>query len=114
MGIPVRRIQDPVHGLMEFFGLEAAVVDVLSTPELQRLRKVRQLGLAHLVFPGAEHSRLAHSIGAAYVAVRFLRHLRETTQSILPPSFAPNEETVRDAGLAALCRKGGCSCRPFR
>lgn len=103
----VRRIQDPVHGLMEFQGLEGAVVDVLSTPELQRLRKVRQLGLAQLVFPGAEHSRLSHSIGAAYVGIRFIRHLSHHAEAILPPSLAPDEETVRDVALAALCHDLG-------
>ena len=72
-----QRVQDSVHGLMEFRGMETLVIEVLRTPEIQRLRRIRQLGLAHLVFPGAEHSRLVHSLGAAYLAIRFGRHLQD-------------------------------------
>jgi HD superfamily phosphohydrolase len=55
----------PVHGKVELLLAEMAVVD---HPAFQRLRRVRQLGLAHLVFPGCTHSRFEHSIGAAHVA----------------------------------------------
>ncbi len=58
--------------------METLVIEVLRTPEIQRLRRIRQLGLAHLVFPGAEHSRLVHSLGAAYLAIRFGRHLLDS------------------------------------
>jgi len=87
---------------MEFHGMETSVVEVLRAPELQRLRRVRQLGLAHLVFPGAEHSRLAHSIGASYLAIRFARHLREATRDFLVPLLRPNESAIRDFAIAAL------------
>jgi uncharacterized protein len=98
----IRRVQDSVHGLMDFEGLESIVIDTLQTPELQRLRRIRQLGLAHLVFPGAEHSRLVHCLGASYVAVLFGRHLREVTRSSLAQSLRPNEWAIRDLALAAL------------
>src|SRR5262245_15251917 len=103
----VQRIQDSVHGLMEFRGMEAVVVDLLRTPELQRLRKIRQLGMAHLVFPGAEHSRLVHSLGAAFLAIRFGRHLQEKVGEYFIPILCPDEATTRDLGVAALCHDLG-------
>lgn len=103
----VQRIQDSVHGLMEFRGMEAVVIDLLRTPELQRLRRIRQLGLAHLVFPGAEHSRLVHSLGAAFVAIRFGHQLHEKALDLLAAPLMPDETTIRDLAVAALCHDLG-------
>lgn len=103
----VRRVQDPVHGLMEFFGVESVVIDVLRTPELQRLRRIRQTGLAYLVFPGAEHSRLVHSLGASFLALRFGRHLQEASRGVLADLLAPTEVSIRDFAVAALCHDLG-------
>jgi HD superfamily phosphohydrolase len=58
-------IRDSIHGnikLNEFF------IKLLNSPELQRLYNIKQLGFAHLVFPGAHHSRLEHSLGTYYIA----------------------------------------------
>jgi HD superfamily phosphohydrolase len=53
---------DPVHGFVSVpHGLLLALVE---QPEVQRLRRIRQLGVGHLVFPGAEHSRFGHALGA--------------------------------------------------
>lgn len=60
-------LRDPVHGVVALAPVERALLD--TTP-MQRLRRIRQLGLTHLVFPGAEHSRFVHSVGAAHVAGR--------------------------------------------
>jgi len=87
--------------------METSVVEVLRAKELQRLRKIRQLGLAHLVFPGAEHSRLVHSLGAAYLAVRFARQLSHATSEFLIPTLRPSESSVRDLAVAALCHDLG-------
>jgi len=92
---------------MEFRGLETIVVDVLRTPEIQRLRRIRQLGLGHYVFPGAEHSRLVHSLGAAWLAVRFARQLREAARDYLPEALRPSENAIADLALAALCHDLG-------
>lgn len=98
----IQRVQDSVHGLMEFEGMETSVVEVLRAPELQRLRRVRQLGLGHLVFPGAEHSRLVHSIGAAHLATRFGRHLSKVSWDVLVDFLRPTSSQIRDLALAAL------------
>jgi HD superfamily phosphohydrolase len=103
----MRRIQDAVHGLMEFRHSEAAVIDVLSTPELQRLARIRQQGLTYRVFPAAEHSRLIHSLGTAYLAVRFCQQLIDTSDSAIPAEARISREDVRCIALAALCHDLG-------
>lgn len=103
----LERVQDAVHGLMKFRGLETAVIRLLETRELQRLRRISQLGLASLVYPGAEHSRHAHSLGAAYLAIRFGRQLQETAAEFLPPLLHPGPVEIRDLAIAALCHDLG-------
>jgi len=78
-----------------------------GSPELQRLRRIRQLGLAHFVFPGAEHSRLVHSLGAAHLAIRFARQLHECAKGFLIPFLTIEQTSVRDAALAGLCHDLG-------
>src|SRR5918996_5097785 len=63
------RIADPVHGYVDFTGIERVILD---HPVSQRLRHVMQNGLACLVFPEAVTSRLSHSLGAMHLASRFL------------------------------------------
>lgn len=65
-------IKDPVHGDVEVG--EAALV-LLDSPPLQRLRHVRQLGFAHLVYPGANHTRFEHCLGTMHLASLLCRHL---------------------------------------
>jgi hypothetical protein len=61
------RIRDPIHGTIDVSGEEKAVID---SRYYQRLRHVRQLGFGDLAFPGATHTRHAHSLGAMHVASR--------------------------------------------
>ncbi len=58
-------VRDPVWGDIV---LPDALKSLLDAPEMQRLRRVRQLGLAYLVYPGAQHSRFEHSLGTAHAA----------------------------------------------
>jgi hypothetical protein len=60
-------IHDPVHGSIRLSGL---VLELVDTPEVQRLRGIKQLGLANLVFPGANHMRFEHALGTAYLVER--------------------------------------------
>lgn len=62
---PGKVITDPVHSDIHLNKLEVALVD--SRP-FQRLRRIRQLGNTHLVYPGAVHTRFSHSLGALRVA----------------------------------------------
>lgn len=71
-------LRDPVHNLISLEGEEGALLlGLIDTPEFQRLRRIRQLGLAFLTYPGAEHSRWVHSVGVCHIARRMLDVLRE-------------------------------------
>ncbi len=70
-------LRDPIHG---FVGTEDIERDIIDSPIFQRLRKIRQLALASLVYPGAVHSRFEHSIGAMHVAGSIAARLGLTPQ----------------------------------
>lgn len=62
-------IKDPVHGTMQFTTMEDHwVKPFIDSPNFQRLRHIKQLGLGDYIFPGATHSRFNHCLGCAYVA----------------------------------------------
>ncbi len=58
-------IHDAVHGSIK---VEEPLLSILETPEVQRMSNIRQLGLNYLVFPGANHTRLEHSLGVSHLA----------------------------------------------
>jgi hypothetical protein len=60
-----KTIRDPIHGDIKLDGL---FLDLIEAPEIQRLYNIKQLGFAHLVFPGAHHTRLEHSLGTYHMA----------------------------------------------
>ncbi len=95
-------LRDPVHGLIAFDGTSERVVrSLLDTREVQRLRRVRQLGLASLVFPGAEHTRFSHAIGTAHVMQALLDRI-DACSDDLPADQKLDEEARADALAAAL------------
>ncbi len=65
-----QRLRDPVHDLIEFDdgAFEKMIWSLLETTAFQRLRRIRQLGFSDFVFPGATHSRFAHSVGVFHTA----------------------------------------------
>ncbi|HPJ30447.1 MAG TPA: HD domain-containing protein [Methanothrix sp.] len=65
-------IRDPIHGYVE---LDSLATDLIDTREMQRLRWIKQLGLASLVYPGANHTRFEHSLGAYHLSGLLARHL---------------------------------------
>ena len=71
--MPKKEFRDAVHGDIEFDNFEC---DVINTPEFQRMRGIRQLGLGHLVYPSAQHSRFEHSMGVAHMATRIVEAVR--------------------------------------
>jgi len=97
-----RRLRDPVHGLIVFE--EGNKIDMLAwslvdAPEFQRLRRIRQLGVSELTFPGAVHTRFSHSIGVFHTARQLVTVLRrELTRN--QKSF--DEPRAESALVAAL------------
>lgn len=67
-------IRDPVHDIIVFDDTpcDRLLLSLIDTREFQRLRRIKQLGMSDMVFPGANHSRFSHSIGAMHVARRLL------------------------------------------
>jgi HD superfamily phosphohydrolase len=71
---PDKLIRDPLWNTIR---LDRTAVRIIDTAEFQRLRYIRQLGLAHLVYPGATHTRFDHALGVYHLTVTALRHLRD-------------------------------------
>ncbi|WP_164856283.1 HD domain-containing protein [Lujinxingia sediminis] len=70
--------RDPIHDIISLDlsdEAESLLFDLMRTSTVQRLRRVKQLGLASLVYQGAEHSRFAHSMGVAHIARRMVASL---------------------------------------
>jgi HD superfamily phosphohydrolase len=99
-----QRIRDPVHGLITFrksVELEQLAWALLDAPEFQRLRRIKQLGPADLVFPGATHSRFAHCVGVFHTARGLLEIIRREIGK------AYDEPRAEVAVLAALLHDVG-------
>ncbi len=67
-------IRDPVHNIIPFDDnqWDRLLLELINAREFQRLRRIRQLGVSNFVFPGADHTRFAHSIGVMHTARMFL------------------------------------------
>src|ERR1035438_7411583 len=99
-----KQVNDPVWGTVELLPWEVALLD---TPLLQRMRGVRQLGLAHLVFPGASHGRLEHIIGVVgaieeathALSRQIARWNRNNKNQQIPPIDDAERYAIRLAGL---------------
>ena len=68
-----RIIKDCIYGHIHIPDL---CVKFMDTPEFQRLRRVKQLGMAHYVYPSAVHTRFEHSLGVMHLAGKMVEHLR--------------------------------------
>lgn len=91
---PGKVIRDP---LWETVHLDPTAVSIVDTAEFQRLRYIRQLGLAHLVYPGATHTRFDHALGVYHLTRTGLRSLRE--RAGVPPEVWEDEELIPYAAL---------------
>ena len=92
-------IRDPVHGDVELTREEMRVIDTVA---FQRLRGVKQLGTAYLVYPGAVHSRFEHSIGVLHVTQKLLESLERNAARDPVSCQRPTVEEGRILRLAAL------------
>ncbi len=89
-----RTIRDPLWNTIRLDPTAARIVD---TAAFQRLRYIRQLGLAHLVYPGASHTRFDHALGVYHLTVTALRLFRE--RGATPPEAFEGEELIPYAAL---------------
>jgi hypothetical protein len=85
--------------------LEPAAAGIVDTPEFQRLRRVKQLGFAHLVYPGAVHTRFLHALGVYHLTTRAIERLRESGD--LERLSAAERDAVPLVRLAALLHDVG-------
>ncbi len=69
-----RVVRDPIWNTIR---IDAVAMRIIDTPPFQRLRYIRQLGHAHLVYPGATHTRFDHALGVYHLAKRALRLMEE-------------------------------------
>lgn len=126
-------IRDPIHGDIFLSELELRVID---TPEFQRLRRIKQLGMTYLVYPSANHTRFEHSLGALHLAGRLasrlglsnaeralvrmasllhdLGHgpLSHTSEELLARYLSTSHEsitaeTIKSSGIAEVLAEGG-------
>lgn len=90
-------IRDPLHDVIAFRldrPMDGLLFKLLNAAEFQRLRRIRQLGMASLAYPGADHSRYSHSLGVMETARKMLAQLRQ--------SFRIDEEGETICVVAAL------------
>lgn len=76
-------INDPVYGFISI--ASDLLYDLVDHPYFQRLRRIRQLGLADIVYPGALHTRFHHALGAMHLMSQALRTLQEKGHMIWEP-----------------------------
>ncbi len=82
---------DPVYGFINI--TDEIIFNIIEHPYFQRLRRIKQLGLSHLVYPGALHTRFQHAIGTMYLMTRAIEVLRSkghkiTSEEALASSIA--------------------------
>lgn len=95
-----RYFQDNIHGSIR---LEGASLHVMDTPQFQRLRELKQLGVSYYVFPSASHNRLEHSIGVAHKAQGVALSIFRTQNRDLKMT----RRDIATVELAGLCHDMG-------
>lgn len=86
-------INDPVFGFLDISS--DLIYDILQHPYVQRLNRIRQLGLSYFVYPGAMHSRFLHSLGAMHL-------MQEALRSLQQKGIAISDEEAQAAMIAIL------------
>jgi len=93
----VGEITDPIHKNIKFTQVEKEIID---THIFQRLRRIRQLAGAHLVYPGALHSRFEHSLGSMFLAGM-------AGQTLYDKGYFTDNDLIQQLRLAALLHDVG-------
>ncbi|KAI9141633.1 hypothetical protein BKA69DRAFT_1073188 [Paraphysoderma sedebokerense] len=94
-----RRVHDPIHSTIR---LDNKCWDIIDTPQFQRLRHLKQLGVTYYVFPGGGHNRFEHSIGVGHLAGTLIERIRSNQ-----PYLKITDEEVECVRIAGLCHDLG-------
>jgi len=86
-------INDPVYGFISLY--DDIIYELIEHPLFQRLRRIKQLGLTHLVYPGATHTRFQHSLGSLHLMQSAISTIRSKGHEI-------TEEEAQAAKIAIL------------
>jgi hypothetical protein len=76
---------DPIHGLLQFDRKDPVhriLLETMNSLAFQRLRRVKQMGMAEFVFPGAVHTRFSHSLGATFLMSQALHDATHQAPSV--------------------------------
>lgn len=92
-------IYDNIHGYIEIDNIAKQIID---TPEFQRLKRIKQCGVAHYVFPTCVHTRFEHSIGVYHLAKQMITKLKDNQSEL-----NITNEIVLLVSLAGLCHDLG-------
>ncbi|KAI8996994.1 hypothetical protein BDB01DRAFT_712761 [Pilobolus umbonatus] len=90
---------DPIHGHIT---LDKYMVDIIDTPQFQRLRDLKQLGTLYFVFPGASHNRFEHSIGVGHLSNTLIKRFAREQ-----PELKISDREIKCVSLAGLCHDLG-------
>lgn len=100
-------INDPVFGFINI--PKGLLYDIVCHPLLQRLTRIKQLGLSSAVYPGAQHTRFQHSLGAFHLMSETIKHLTAKVTSSLTakrkPYKLPSCYTTSDTVPSPMCWK---------
>ena len=94
----IKIINDPVHGIIRF--KHEILYDLIDHPYIQRLRRIKQMGFSSLVYPGANHSRFEHVLGALFLMTKALDIIKDKGVQI-------SEEEYVATCIAILCHDLG-------
>ncbi len=92
-------LNDPIHGHIT---LCPDIVKIIDTPQFQRLRNLKQLGVAYYVFPGASHNRFEHSICVYHLANKFIKRILRDQKYLDNNNF-----NIKCISIAGLCHDLG-------
>ena len=85
-------INDPVYG---FISIRSELIfDIIDHPYFQRLRRIKQLGLTDLIYPGALHTRFHHALGAMHLMTGALENLMNKGVEITPEEFEATQVAI--------------------
>ncbi|MHA1372252.1 MAG: HD domain-containing protein, partial [Promethearchaeota archaeon] len=91
-----KKIFDNIYGFIE---LDKDEINIVQHPLFQRLKNIKQLGFSYFVFPGATHTRFAHSLGVFHLTKELLKNINTNR---LSNSFELSDDDARDICMAAL------------